>query len=229
MIQGEWLNNLQKEFSKPYYKELYNTVNEAYANDTVYPPADKIFNALELTPLENVKCVIIGQDPYHGKGQANGLAFSVNDDCEIPPSLQNIYKEIRNEYKIPDLNTSIYPKNGNLENWAKQGVLLLNSSLTVLEGRPNSHSNIGWQYFTDAIIRIVNEKTRPVVFMLWGNNAKSITDRITFNSYHLVLTTSHPSPYSVNRGFNDCGHFKKCNNFLIKNKIQPINWIYDWY
>lgn len=228
MIQGEWLTNLQQEFAKEYYTELYNTVNNAYSNEVVYPPADKIFKALELTPLENVKCVILGQDPYHGAGQAQGLAFSVSENCDIPPSLQNIYKEIREEYKIPEIS-DIYPKNGNLENWAKQGVLLLNTSLTVLEGKPGSHSNIGWQYFTDAIVRAVNEKTRPVVFMLWGNHAKSIAERINFNSHHLILTSSHPSPYSVNKGFKGCGHFKKCNEFLIKNKIQPINWIYDWY
>lgn len=228
MIEGEWLKYLQDEFSKDYYKGLYETVNNAYANQTVYPPANELFSALELTPYESVKCVILGQDPYHGKGQAHGLAFSVKPECPIPPSLQNIYTEIRREYRIPDIS-DISPKNGYLINWAKQGVLLLNTSLTVLEGKPGSHSNIGWQLFTDAIIRAVNNKTRPVVFMLWGNHAKSVVERVNFNSQHLILNASHPSPFSANKGFFGCNHFKDCNNFLIKNKIQPINWIYDWY
>lgn len=228
MLEGEWLRNLQGEFCKPYYKELYNRVCYEYENYIIYPPVDKLYRALECTPLENVKVVILGQDPYHGEGQANGLAFSVSEGCDIPPSLNNIFKEIIREYKIP-ANSMIRPKNGDLTEWANQGVLLLNTSLMVRKDCAGSLTNIGWNTFTQKILEIVNMKNTPVVFMLWGKHAIDIKNNINFNSKHLILESSHPSPLSVNKGFNECGHFKKCNEFLIKNKECPINWIKNWY
>lgn len=212
-----WSDILQSEAQKPYYKELYDFVENEYASKTCYPPADKILNALELTPYENVKCVIIGQDPYHNEGQAMGLSFSVPDGIRLPPSLLNIYKELRNEfgYEIPDT--------GNLTEWAKQGVLLLNSSLTVEAHKPASHSGHGWETLTDALISATNIKEDPIVFMLWGNFAKAKAPLIT-NRAHLVLRAAHPSPFSANNGFFGCNHFKKCNDFLTANGKTPIDW-----
>lgn len=215
----EWSDILAPEYAKPYYKDLYDFVTNEYndPNKTIYPPCDKIFNALRLTPYDNVKCVIIGQDPYHGPNQAMGLSFSVPDGIRIPPSLQNIYKELNTEFGYP------IPDTGNLTKWAKEGVLLLNAVLTVEEHAPASHQNKGWETYTDAIIKSLNQKETPVVFLLWGNFARSKRDLIT-NPKHLVLEAPHPSPFSANRGFFGCNHFKKCNNYLSQNNIKPIDW-----
>ena len=196
---------------------MHDFVDNEYRTKTIYPPRDKIFFALKSTPYEQVKVVIIGQDPYHGEGEAHGMCFSVNPGIKIPPSLQNIYKEIHR-----DLGCKI-PNNGYLLKWAKQGVLMLNSVLTVEKDRPASHKGRGWEIFTDKIIEEINKKDTPVVFLLWGNFAKQKQVLIT-NPIHLVLTSSHPSPFSVNYGFNGCGHFSKTNNFLKQNGMAPIDW-----
>lgn len=210
-------NIIAEESQKDYYKKLHDFVDNEYRTKTIYPPRDKIFFALKSTPYEQVKVVIIGQDPYHGEGEAHGMCFSVNPGIKIPPSLQNIYKEINR-----DLGCKI-PNNGYLLKWAKQGVLMLNSVLTVEKDRPASHKGRGWEIFTDKIIEEINKKDTPVVFLLWGNFAKQKQVLIT-NPIHLVLTSSHPSPFSVNYGFNGCGHFSKTNNFLKQNGIIPIDW-----
>lgn len=208
---------IAEESQKDYYKKLHDFIDNEYRTKTIYPPRDKIFFALKSTPYEQVKVVIIGQDPYHGEGEAHGMCFSVNPDIKIPPSLQNIYKEIHR-----DLGCKI-PNNGYLLKWAEQGVLMLNSVLTVEKDRPASHKGRGWEIFTDKIIEEINKKDTPVVFLLWGNFAKQKQVLIT-NPIHLVLTSSHPSPFSVNYGFNGCGHFSKTNNFLKQNGITPIDW-----
>ena len=205
------------ESSKPYYSELMKFVDSEYSSGEVFPPREKIFRSLELTPLDSVKCVILGQDPYHDVGQAHGLAFSVNPGVKIPPSLANIYKELHDE-----LGTYI-PDNGFLEKWAKQGVLLLNTVLTVRAHEANSHKGKGWEKFTDSVISEVNKLDHPVVFMLWGKPAQSKKKLLT-NPKHLVLETVHPSPLSVYRGFWGCGHFAKCNEFLQANGEAPIDW-----
>ena len=210
-------NIIAGESQKNYYKKLHDFVDNEYRTKTIYPPRDKIFFALKSTPYEQVKVVIIGQDPYHGEGEAHGMCFSVNPGIKIPPSLQNIYKEIHR-----DLGCKI-PNNGYLLKWAKQGVLMLNSVLTVEKDRPASHKGKGWEIFTDKIIEEINKKDTPVVFLLWGNFAKQKQVLIT-NPIHLVLTSSHPSPFSVNYGFNGCGHFSKTNNFLKQNGMAPIDW-----
>ena len=205
------------ESSKPYYSELMKFVDSEYSAGEVFPPREKIFRSLELTPIDSVKCVILGQDPYHDVGQAHGLAFSVNPGVKIPPSLANIYKELQDE-----LGTYI-PDNGFLEKWAKQGVLLLNTVLTVRAHEANSHKGKGWEKFTDSVISEVNKLDHPVVFMLWGKPAQSKKKLLT-NPKHLVLETVHPSPLSVYRGFRGCGHFAKCNEFLQANGEAPIDW-----
>ena len=211
---------IAEESQKEYYKKLHDFVDNEYKTKTIYPPRDKIFFALKSTPYEQVKVVIIGQDPYHGEGEAHGMCFSVNPGINIPPSLQNIYKEINR-----DLGCKI-PNNGYLLKWAKQGVLLLNSVLTVVKDKPASHQGRGWEIFTDKIIEEINKKNTPVVFLLWGNFAKKKQALIT-NPIHLVLTSSHPSPFSVNYGFNGCGHFSKTNNFLMQHGMTPIDWQID--
>ena len=211
---------IAEESQKEYYKKLHDFVDNEYKTKTIYPPRDKIFFALKSTPYEQVKVVIIGQDPYHGEGEAHGMCFSVNPGINIPPSLQNIYKEINR-----DLGCKI-PNNGYLLKWAKQGVLLLNSVLTVVKDKPASHQGRGWEIFTDKIIEEINKKITPVVFLLWGNFAKKKQALIT-NPIHLVLTSSHPSPFSVNYGFNGCGHFSKTNNFLMQHGMTPIDWQID--
>lgn len=213
----QWNDILSKEIVKPYYKELYNFVQKEYEKNTVYPPKDKLLNALSLTPFDDIKCVILGQDPYHGYNQAMGLAFSVPYGVEIPPSLQNIYKEIQSEfnYKMSD--------DGNLTKWAKQGVLLLNSVLTVQAGKPASHQGKGWETYTDAILRAINKKKEPVVYFLWGSFAKS-KKALLNNPNHLILEAPHPSPLSAYRGFFGCNHFKKCNEYLTANGVKPIDW-----
>lgn len=215
-----WNQIDEQEKTKEYYNKLYNFVENEYKTTTCYPPFEKILNAFNLTPYDAVKCVILGQDPYHGVNQAMGLSFSVMPDVAIPRSLQNIYKELNSE-----LGCTI-PNNGDLTKWAKQGVLLLNSILTVQAHKPASHATCGWENYTDAMIAALNEKNTPVVFMLWGNKARSKKSLIT-NPNHLILETTHPSPYSAGNGFFGCGHFKKCNDFLIQNGLTPIDWQID--
>ena len=217
MITNDWLTVLGPEFKKPYYKSLYEKVNEEYRTRTVYPPGPELFKAFDLTPLSEVKVVILGQDPYHEPGQAEGLCFSVKQGIEQPPSLVNIYRELHNELGC------YIPKSGSLVPWAKQGVLLLNTLLTVRAHQAFSHKGIGWEQFTDAAIRAVNEVDRPVVFMLWGRPAGEKAALLD-NPKHLVLKCAHPSPLSASRGFFGCGHFVTCNEFLAANGITPIDW-----
>ncbi len=219
-ISNDWLAPLQEEFHKPYYKALYQKVREEYATHQVFPPSDDIFNAFHLTNLSDVKVVIIGQDPYHNVGQAHGLCFSVRPEVDIPPSLVNIYKELQD-----DLGCNI-PNNGFLEKWAKQGVLLLNTVLTVRAHQANSHQNFGWEEFTDAVIRIVDKQDQPVVFLLWGRPAQ-MKKKLLTNPKHLILEAPHPSPLSAYRGFFGCKHFSKTNEFLVANGLEPIDWQID--
>lgn len=217
MITNDWLPALEPEFGKPYYKDLYRFVLQEYRTAQVFPPAEDVFNAFHLTPLGQVKVVIIGQDPYHNVGQAHGLCFSVKPEVEIPPSLVNIYKELED-----DLGCTI-PNNGYLVKWAKQGVLMLNTVLTVRAHQANSHRGKGWEQFTDAAIRALNEQDRPIVFLLWGGPAGQKASMLN-NPKHLVLKAPHPSPLSAYRGFFGCRHFSKTNAFLEANGIQPIDW-----
>ena len=218
MLTNDWAQALTGEFKKPYYKELYDFVKEEYSRTTVFPPAEDIFNALHYTPLSEVKVVVLGQDPYHNVHQAHGLCFSVlPDQPEIPPSLQNIYKELE-----ADLGCKI-PNNGYLEKWAKQGVLMLNTVLTVRAHQANSHQNKGWEQFTDAIIREVNKIERPVVYLLWGRPAQSKIAMLD-NPKHLILKAPHPSPLSAYRGFFGCKHFSQTNEFLMSKGLEPIDW-----
>ena len=216
-ITNDWLEPLKPEFSKLYYRKLYQTVNEEYRTHQIFPPADDIFNAFALTPLHEVKVVILGQDPYHGEGQAHGLCFSVKPDVEIPPSLVNIYKEFQD-----DCGCEI-PNNGYLTKWAKQGVLLLNTVLTVRAHQANSHRGIGWEEFTDAAIRILNEQDRPMVFILWGRPAQMKKSMLT-NPNHLIIESPHPSPLSAYRGFFGSRPFSRTNKFLKEHGIKEIDW-----
>ena len=216
-ISNDWLEPLKPEFGKPYYASLYKKVLSEYRTETVYPPANDIFKAFELTPLHKVKVVILGQDPYHEPGQAQGLCFSVNPGIDIPPSLQNIYKELHD-----DLGCRI-PNNGSLVKWAQQGVLLLNTVLTVRAHRANSHKGIGWEEFTDAAIRALNEEDRPIAFLLWGRQAQAKEMMLT-NPEHLILKAAHPSPLSAYNGFFGCRHFSKTNKYLKMNGLTPVDW-----
>lgn len=216
-LNNDWAIALKDEFKKDYYARLFRFVGDEYRTHTVYPPGDDIFNAFHLTPLKDVKCVILGQDPYHEPGQAHGLSFSVKPGVDIPPSLQNIYKELHT-----DLGCRI-PNNGCLEKWAKEGVLLLNAVLTVRAHAAASHQGHGWEEFTDAVIRCVNAQDRPIVFMLWGRFARSKKPMLT-NPKHLILEAPHPSPLSAYHGFFGCRHFSKCNAFLEENGVTPIDW-----
>jgi len=217
-IEPSWKQVLQEEFDKPYFEELANFVRDEYKSKQVFPPPKDIFKAFDLCPFDKVKVVILGQDPYHGDGQAHGLCFSVNKDISMPPSLVNIYKEI-----VSDVGGKM-PIHGNLEHWAEQGVFLLNAILSVIAHQPTSHQNKGWETFTDEVIRLVAEKKEHVVFMLWGNYAQSKEWMIDQNK-HLVLKAPHPSPLSAHRGFMGCKHFSKANEFLKKNGLEPIKWI----
>ena len=216
-ISNDWAEKISAEYKKPYYRELFTFIKDEYSKVVVYPPSEDIFNAMHLTPLSNVKCVILGQDPYHEPGQAHGLCFSVKPDIKIPPSLENIYKELHD-----DIGFEI-PNHGYLEEWAKQGVLLLNTVLTVQAHRAFSHRGKGWEQFTDAIIRTVNEVDRPVVFLLWGKPAQE-KKALLNNPKHLILEAPHPSPLSAYRGFFGCRHFSKANEFLMQNGETPIDW-----
>lgn len=216
-ISNDWLLPLKPEFGKPYYKKLYYTITEEYRERQIFPPADDIFNAFAYTPLHNVKAVILGQDPYHGEGQAHGLCFSVKPDVEIPPSLVNIYKELQD-----DCGCRI-PNHGYLTKWAEQGVLLLNTVLTVRAHQANSHRGIGWEEFTDAAIRILNEQDRPIVFILWGRPAQMKKSMLN-NPKHLILEAPHPSPLSAYRGFFGSRPFSRTNKFLVQHGVEPIDW-----
>jgi uracil-DNA glycosylase len=217
-IEQSWKQELNNEFSKPYFAQIVQFLKEEKkAGKTIYPPGKLIFNAFECTPFEKVKVVIIGQDPYHNTGQAHGLSFSVPDNIPPPPSLVNIFKELKD-----DLDISI-PHTGNLEKWAKQGVLLLNASLTVEANKPMSHSQSGWHYFTDEVIRHISAHKDYIVFMLWGKfaqNKESLIDA----AKHKILKAAHPSPFSAYNGFFGCGHFSKTNNWLREHGEKPIDW-----
>ena len=216
-IQNDWLDALKEEFRQPYYKKLFQTVNEEYRTRQIFPPADDIFNAFHLTPLHEVKVVILGQDPYHGEGQAHGLCFSVRPGVDSPPSLVNIYQELHD-----DLGCTI-PNHGCLTKWAKQGVLLLNTVLTVRAHQANSHKGIGWEEFTDAAIRKLNEQDRPIVFMLWGRPAQAKKSML-HNPKHLILEAPHPSPLSAYRGFFGSRPFSQANRFLEAQGVEPVDW-----
>lgn len=216
-IAKNWFELLKDEFASANYKNLEKFLGEEYKKYTIYPVAEDVFNALNLVPYKKVKVVIIGQDPYHEPNQAMGLSFSVPKETDIPPSLQNIYKEINS-----DIGCEI-PTHGDLTSWAKQGVLLLNSVLTVRRGQANSHKNKGWEQITSKIIEKLNERDEPIVFMLWGRNAKEIGENIN-KQKHLVLTAAHPSPLSAYNGFFGCKHFSKANNFLKEHNMEPIDW-----
>ena len=216
-ITNDWLAAVGNEFHQPYYAELYQFIRSEYHKHIVFPEADHIFEAFHLTPLHKVKVVILGQDPYHNEGQAHGLCFSVKPEVDIPPSLVNIYKELKD-----DLGCYI-PNNGYLEKWAKQGVLLLNTVLTVRAHQAFSHQGKGWERFTDAVIRAVNEQDRPIVFILWGKPAQTKKNMLT-NGKHLILEAPHPSPLSSYRGFFGSKPFSKTNQFLAMNGMEPIDW-----
>ncbi|MCQ2322084.1 MAG: uracil-DNA glycosylase [Bacteroidales bacterium] len=216
-LEESWYEALKNEFESSYFVGIKTFLIEEKRHYVVYPPSNLIFNAFNLTPFDKVKVVILGQDPYHNVGQAHGLAFSVPDGIQIPPSLQNIFKELNNDIGMP------IPQSGNLENWAKEGVLLLNASLTVRANMAASHARIGWQQFTDAAIRALSEKKEHLVFILWGNYAIA-KENLIDHSKHLVLKTVHPSPLSASRGFFGCHHFSQTNQYLISNGIQPIRW-----
>ena len=216
-IGNEWDELLKDEFEKDYYLQLRQFLISEYNSRKIYPPMEDIFNALRFTSYSDVKAVILGQDPYHGAGQAHGMCFSVKKGVTPPPSLQNIYKEINSELGLP------IPKHGELTDWAKNGVLLLNTVLTVREGNPNSHRGQGWEILTDKVIELLNERDTPIVFLLWGANARA-KKKIMTNKKHLVLECAHPSPLSAHNGFFGCGHFAKANDFLKNNGIEPIDW-----
>lgn len=216
-ITNDWLEPLKTEFSKPYYKNLHQTITQEYQTHRIYPDANDLFNAFHFTPLAEVKVVILGQDPYHGTGQAHGLCFSVKPRVEIPPSLVNIYTELKE-----DLGCYI-PNNGYLEKWARQGVLLLNTVLTVRAHQANSHRGIGWEEFTDAAIRILNVQEHSLVFILWGRPAQMKKTMLT-NPNHLILEAPHPSPLSSYRGFFGSRPFSQTNAYLEKNGLTPIDW-----
>lgn len=215
-ITKNWANLLKEEFEKPYFKDLQKFLEKEYSTYEVYPSMENIFSALNSVKYEDIKVVIIGQDPYHEPHQAHGLAFSVQEGVEIPPSLINIYKEIEDDLKIT------CKKTGDLTRWAKQGVLLLNTTLTVRRGLANSHRGHGWEIFTNEIIKLLSKREKPIVFLLWGSNAQSFAPEISSN--HLVLKAPHPSPLSAYRGFFGCKHFSKANAFLKEHNMEPIDW-----
>ena len=217
MIGNDWDNELKVIWNSPNFNKFYNSVLKLYDKEEIYPPKEDIFRALKLTPYKDVKVVIVGQDPYHGRGEAMGLSFSVHKDIKIPPSLKNIYQELYDDLGITPHG------DGDLTKWAQEGVLLLNSVLTVKKDSPASHKNLGWEPLTDYIIKKVNAKTTPVVFILWGAFAKSKQIYIT-NPIHLVITSSHPSPFSCRSGFFGSRPFSRTNEFLKKNNTKPINW-----
>lgn len=217
LVGNNWDNILQEEYHQQYFKDVVKFINKEYKEKIIFPPKSKILRALTLTDYNQVKVVILGQDPYHGVGEANGLAFAVSNGIKLPPSLQNIYKELESDLGIPRANV------GNLECWAKEGVLLLNAVLTVEKDKAASHKQIGWEQFTDAIIKKINEKEEPVVFILWGNFARSKKVYIT-NPNHYIIESTHPSPFSAHHGFLGSKPFSKTNNYLKNKGIKEINW-----
>lgn len=219
-IGNEWDALLADEFASDYYAQIRAVLKQEYAAHEIYPPMQDIFNALRYTSYSDVKAVLLGQDPYHGPGQAHGLCFSVRPGIPQPPSLRNIFTELSQDMGLP------VPQTGCLIPWAEQGVLMLNTTLTVRRGQANSHSKIGWTRFTDAIIQKLNDRDKPMVFLLWGSNARSKKAFIT-NPNHLILETVHPSPLSAHQGFFGCRHFSKCNEFLMEHGIAPIDWTLD--
>lgn len=216
-IGNDWDEKLKVIWESNGFQKFINIVEEEYSKKEIFPPKNYIFNALKLTSYQNTKVVIVGQDPYHGVGEAHGLSFSVQEGIKVPPSLQNIYKELESDLGIPRRSS------GDLTGWAEEGVLLLNAVLTVVKDTPASHRNLGWERLTDYIIKVLNEKEQPVVFILWGNFAKAKKELIT-NPKHLVLTSAHPSPFAANYGFFGSKPFSKTNEFLKQNGITPINW-----
>ncbi len=217
MIGNDWDNKLEVIWNSEGFKKFYKLIENEYNTKTIFPPKDYIFNALKLTPYSNTKVVIVGQDPYHGTGEAHGLSFSVQEGIKTPPSLQNIYKELKD-----DLNIPIHNK-GDLTKWGKEGVLMLNAVLTVEKDKPASHRNMGWELLTDYIIKVLNQKEEPVVFILWGNFAKEKTKYIT-NPNHYIITSPHPSPFSARNGFFGSKPFSKTNNFLKSKNLKEIDW-----
>lgn len=217
-LESSWKLALKDEFKKDYFRQLVNHIKtELEQGKKIFPKGGNIFRAFNLTPLDKIKVVIIGQDPYHGAGQANGLCFSVNKGVPTPPSLLNIFKELNR-----DIGMNV-PLHGDLTNWAEQGVFLLNASLTVRSGEPMSHSQIGWSLFTNQVIKTISAKKEKIVFMLWGKFAKEKVQLIDSKKHH-ILTAPHPSPLSAHQGFLGCGHFSACNTYLVKNGIDPIDW-----
>lgn len=217
ILQNDWAPLLEKEFEEPYYQQLRSFLKEEYATKTIYPPKDDIFNALHFTPYKNVKVVILGQDPYHGPNQAHGLSFSVQPGNTPPPSLRNIYKELQSDLGCP------IPKHGFLKQWADEGVLLLNTVLTVQEGKAHSHRGKGWETFTDRIIQLISEREKPAVFLLWGKPAQSKKTLID-EQKHVIIQSPHPSPLSASRGFFGSRPFSKANEALLKIGEEPVNW-----
>jgi len=216
-ISDSWKAHLETEFEKPYFKQLEHFVDDEYQEHEIYPPQEFIFKAFNTCPFEDIKVVILGQDPYHGPKQANGLAFSVNDEMRFPPSLRNIYKEINKDLKIP------ISSKGNLEDWAKQGVLLINATLTVRANEAGSHQKKGWEEFTDAAIKALSEKREKLVFILWGSYAQKKGIQIDSRKHH-IIKSAHPSPLSAHRGFFGSKPFSQTNNYLIKQGLKPIDW-----
>ncbi|MFO7822322.1 MAG: uracil-DNA glycosylase [Cyclobacterium sp.] len=216
-IENSWKQLLEDEFSNPYFKELVQFVKNAYQTKTIYPKGENIFKAFDLCPVDQVKVVILGQDPYHGPGQAHGLSFSVQEGLPFPPSLLNIFKELKSDLDVP------VPSHGNLEKWARQGVLLLNATLTVEAYNAGSHQKKGWEEFTDAVVKKLADQKEHLVFMLWGAYARKKAGIIS-DSKHLKLYAPHPSPLSAHRGFLGCKHFSKTNDYLLKNGLSPIVW-----
>lgn len=217
MIGNDWDNKLSIIWNSDGFKKFMGIIDNEYNNKIIYPPRNYIFNALKLTPYSNTKVVIVGQDPYHGEGEAHGLSFSVQEGIKIPPSLQNIYKELNSDLGIP------IAKTGDLTKWGKEGVLMLNAVLTVEKDKPASHRKLGWELLTDYIIKVLNQKEEPVVFILWGNFAKEKAKYIT-NPNHLIITSPHPSPFSANSGFFGSKPFSKANNFLKSKNLKEIDW-----
>ena len=216
-IAPSWKSKLEPEFQKPYFEDLIKFVKDEYRSNTIYPPGNEIFRAFDCADFNEVKVVIIGQDPYHGQGQANGLCFSVRDRVTMPPSLKNIFKEIQSDLGKP------FPTNGELERWARQGVLLLNATLTVMASSPGSHQNKGWETFTDSVIKQVSDQKNNIVFLLWGAYAQK-KGEIIDRTKHLVLMSPHPSPFSADRGFFGCKHFSKTNEYLKSHGLKEIEW-----
>jgi len=217
MFGNDWDDILKEEMQQPYFQELMSWLDEEYKEHTVYPPRDLLFQALRLTPYSEVKAVILGQDPYHGAGQAEGLSFSVQPGVKVPPSLRNIYIELKEDMGVAT------PSHGSLVSWGKHGVLLLNTALTVREGKPASHRGKGWERFTDTIIRLLNEREQPMVFLLWGNHAGEKEELIN-TEHHLVIRSAHPSPFAARKGFFGSRPFSRTNAFLEQHGQQPVDW-----